>query len=90
MLFAHLKRILKMGRLRLRGPKGAQDEFMLVAIAQRAHKTRRARPLSEAKSADRTAVLGDFCNKIGANRTRNGIVFSLDEFALTDCQPRGQ
>ena len=25
MLFAHLKRILKMGRLRLRGPKGAQE-----------------------------------------------------------------
>lgn len=33
-LFAHLKRILKMGRLRLRGPKGAQDEFTLAAIAQ--------------------------------------------------------
>lgn len=30
----HLKRILKMGRLRLRGPKGAQDEFTLAAIAQ--------------------------------------------------------
>ena len=34
MLFAHLKRILKMGRLRLRGPKGVQDEFTLAAIAQ--------------------------------------------------------
>lgn len=34
MLFAHLKRILKLGRLRLRGPRGAQDEFMLAAIAQ--------------------------------------------------------
>jgi hypothetical protein len=34
MLFAHLKRILKMGRLRLRGPSGAQDEFTLAAIAQ--------------------------------------------------------
>jgi hypothetical protein len=34
MLFAHLKRILKMGRLRLRGPNGAQDEFTLAAIAQ--------------------------------------------------------
>lgn len=29
MLFAHLKRILKMERLRLRGPCGAQDEFVL-------------------------------------------------------------
>ena len=34
MLFAHLKRILKLGRLRLRGPRGAQDEFALAAIAQ--------------------------------------------------------
>jgi hypothetical protein len=28
MRFAHLKRILKLGRLRLRGPRGAQDEFV--------------------------------------------------------------
>src|ERR1039458_3520731 len=34
MLFPHLKRILKLGRLRLRGPRGAQDEFTLAAIAQ--------------------------------------------------------
>src|SRR5438876_5386855 len=34
MLFAHLKRILKLGRLRLRGPWGARDEFTLAAIAQ--------------------------------------------------------
>ena len=34
MLFAHLKRILKLGRLRLRGPRGAQFEFTLAAIAQ--------------------------------------------------------
>jgi transposase len=34
MLFAHLKRILRLGRLRLRGPRGAQDEFLLGAIAQ--------------------------------------------------------
>ena len=34
MLFAHLKRILRLGRLRLRGPKGAQFEFTLAAIAQ--------------------------------------------------------
>ena len=29
MLFAHLKRILRLGRLRLRGPRGAQFEFTL-------------------------------------------------------------
>jgi len=34
MLFAHLKRILRLGRLRLRGPLGAQDEFTLAATAQ--------------------------------------------------------
>src|SRR6266481_3913088 len=34
MLFAHLKRIFRLNRLRLRGPRGAQDEFTLAAIAQ--------------------------------------------------------
>jgi transposase len=34
MLFAHLKRILRLDRLRLRGPSGAQFEFTLAAIAQ--------------------------------------------------------
>jgi hypothetical protein len=34
MLFTHLKRILRLDRLRLRGPSGAQFEFMLAAIAQ--------------------------------------------------------
>src|SRR5437016_1059101 len=34
MLFAHLKRILRLGRLRLRGPSGAQFEFTLAAVAQ--------------------------------------------------------
>jgi hypothetical protein len=44
MLFAHLKRILKLGRLRLRGPCGAQDEFLLAAIAQNLRKLARLRP----------------------------------------------
>jgi hypothetical protein len=34
MLFAHMKRILKMDRLRLRGISGARDEFLLTATAQ--------------------------------------------------------
>lgn len=34
MLFAHLKRILKLDRLRLRGLTGAHDEFLLAAAAQ--------------------------------------------------------
>jgi transposase len=38
MLFAHLKRILKLDRLRLRGPNGAKDEFHLAATAQNLRK----------------------------------------------------
>ena len=33
-LFAHMKRILRVDRLRLRGRSGARDEFLLTAIAQ--------------------------------------------------------
>jgi transposase len=38
MLFAHLKRILKLDRLRLRGPNGTKDEFHLAAAAQNLRK----------------------------------------------------
>lgn len=38
MLFAHLKRILGLNRLRLRGPFGARDEFHLAATAQNLRK----------------------------------------------------
>jgi transposase len=34
MLFAHMKRILKMDRLRLRGLSGANDEFLMTATVQ--------------------------------------------------------
>ncbi|TED92171.1 transposase, partial [Pseudomonas aeruginosa] len=34
MLFAHLKRIMKLDRLRLRGLTGATDEFTLAAMVQ--------------------------------------------------------
>ena len=44
MLFAHLKRILNLTRLRLRGPNGARDEFLLAAIAQNLRKLARLRP----------------------------------------------
>jgi Transposase DDE domain len=46
MLFAHLKRILRLGRLRLRGPRGAHFEFTLAAIAQNLRRLARlaARP----------------------------------------------
>jgi transposase len=38
MLFAHLKRIIGLRRLRLRGPSGAKDEFLLAATAQNLRK----------------------------------------------------
>ena len=45
MLFAHLKRILRLDRLRLRGPSGAKDEFLLAATAQNLRKLARLIPL---------------------------------------------
>ena len=45
MLFAHLKRILKLDRLRLRGPSGAKDEFLLAATAQNLRKLAKLIPL---------------------------------------------
>jgi DDE family transposase len=38
MLFANLKRILRLDGLRLRGPNGARDEFLLAATAQNLRK----------------------------------------------------
>jgi hypothetical protein len=45
MLFAHLKRILKLDRLRLRGPNGARDEFHLAAAAQNLRKMAKMMPM---------------------------------------------
>jgi hypothetical protein len=47
MLFAHLKRILRLGRLRLRGPSGAKDEFLLAATAQNLRKLAKLIPFPE-------------------------------------------
>jgi hypothetical protein len=46
MLFAHLKRILGLGKLRLRGPSGAKDEFLLAATAQNLRKLAKLIPFS--------------------------------------------
>ena len=48
MLFAHLKRILGLQRLRLRGPCGARDEFHLAAIAQNFRKLAKLVPPPQA------------------------------------------
>ena len=45
MLFACLKRILRLDRLRLRGPSGAKDEFLLAATAQNLRKLAKLIPL---------------------------------------------
>jgi transposase len=45
MLFAHLKRILRLDRLRLRGPSGARDEFLLAATAQNLRKLAKLIPV---------------------------------------------
>jgi len=47
MLFAHLKRILKLDRLRLRGPNGAKDEFLLAATAQNLRKLAKLIPMPQ-------------------------------------------
>jgi hypothetical protein len=51
MLFAHLKRILRLDRLRLRGPNGACDEFLLAATAQNLRKLAKLIPTPELKLA---------------------------------------
>jgi hypothetical protein len=45
MLFAHLERILRLDRLRLRGLFGAQDEFLLAATVQNLRKLAKLIPL---------------------------------------------
>ena len=51
MLFAHLKRILKLDRLRLRGPNGARDEFLLAATAQNLRKMAKLIPVPNPEPA---------------------------------------
>jgi hypothetical protein len=51
MLFAHLKRILRLARLRLRGPNGARDGFLLAATAQNLRRLARLRPMEGLQAA---------------------------------------
>jgi hypothetical protein len=48
MLFAHRKRIPGLGRLRLRGPCGANDESLLAATAQNLRKLAKLLPMPKA------------------------------------------
>ena len=47
MLFAHLKHILRLDRLRLPGPNGENDEFLLAATAQNLRKLAMLIPMPE-------------------------------------------
>lgn len=51
MLFAHLKRILKLDRLHLRSPNGARDEFTLAATAQNLRNMAKLIPMQSFKPA---------------------------------------
>jgi hypothetical protein len=55
MLFAHLKRIMKLDRLRLRGLSGARDEFLMAATAQNLRRMAKWSMPSEAVAAMKTA-----------------------------------
>ncbi|WGS18559.1 MULTISPECIES: IS1182 family transposase [unclassified Bradyrhizobium] len=50
-LFAHLKRILRLDRLRLSGPLGARDELLLAATAQNLRKLAKLIPLPSPRSS---------------------------------------
>ena len=51
MLFARLKRILRLDRLRLRGPSGAKDKFLLAATRPKPAETGETHPLLVAPPA---------------------------------------
>ena len=51
MLFAHLKRILRLDRLRLRGPNGARYVILLAATAQNLRKLAKLIPMPSAYPA---------------------------------------
>jgi transposase len=79
MAFAHLKRIFGLGRLRLRGPRGAQDEFLLAATAQNLMKLARkiARPpplaLACAQHQDQpTKQMDETANAVAVKLPREG------------------
>ena len=50
MLFAHLKRVLRLDKLRLRGFNGARDEFLLAATAQNLRRMAKKLAINEEKA----------------------------------------
>jgi len=91
MPFAHLKRILRLERLRLRGPCAARDEFLLAATAQNPRKLaklippptrRRPNGLPDQRGGQPRRVGNpDFFNTIGSPLTLGGSAIRRDPIA---------
>ena len=64
MLFAHLKRILRLNRFRLRGPNGAQFEFTLAATAQKLATPGQAHGTSAASAWLRVRCVSVLCSSV--------------------------
>jgi DNA-binding NarL/FixJ family response regulator len=69
MLFAHLKRILKLDRLRLRGPNGAHDELILAATAQNFRNWPNWSQCRDQELPERRKVRAAICRRLGRGRT---------------------
>ena len=76
MLFAHLKRILRFDRLRLRGLSGANDEFLLAATAQNLRKLAklRASGTPAGKGSAKSAARSDFSAGPAESKRREGVL----------------
>ena len=81
MLFAHLKRILKLDRLRSRGPNGARDEFTLAATAQNLRKmakliaTPNASPaLRPPRSHPGPDITTEYCRPFSTESANTGMI----------------
>jgi hypothetical protein len=91
MAFAHLKRILRMGRLRLRGPTGAQDEFTLAAIAQNLRKMARLMKVPQAAQTETDRKIEQKAKKSGSDQSSKPALLnsSLLQHDLLGSRPCG-
>ena len=81
MLFAHLRRILRLDRLRLRGPSGANDEFLLAATAQNLRKLAKLiprRPSSPHEAKSQEFCLADSAQNPKCRRQNSGFFNKID------------
>jgi hypothetical protein len=68
-LCAHPKRILKLDRLRLRGPNGARDEFLLAATAQNLRKLAKLSQCRSQNRPERRSACPAICGRLRRRRT---------------------